>query len=291
VILPLLLALAAVSTEAPPYHVVHPASLSREAEQIAGSIPVVVEKLSRALNAPVLPPSTLYLVSRDSTELAGEAGDAMPEWAAGVAMPWSHTVIIRADRVGSWRQRELTGVLAHETAHMLMAAAAGAGADLMPPWFREGVASNLARDGEWLDFFYLWVSPIPSSGRPLDDLSAGFSAGASPVMTRAAYAGSYSFVRHALDVHSATLPGRVLEGLRAGLDFEAAWRAAAGMPLSEDESAWSASIRGRTRWAAILTSSATLWLIITLLVLLAWLIKKRRGSRVMEGWTEEDPFE
>lgn len=287
----LLLALAPITIEAPPYRIVHPASLAREARQAADAVPTVIAKLASALDAPPLPAESLYLVSRDSAGLAGEAAGLMPEWAAGIALPRAHTVIIRADRVGAWRQRELVGVLAHETAHMLMAEAAGPGVDQMPAWFAEGVAANLARDGEWLDFFYLWVSSVPSSSQPLEELSAGFSRGAAPASVRAGYAGAYSFVRYALDAHSPALPARVLAGLRRGLDFETAWRAAAGAALSADESAWSASIRGRTRWAAILTSTATLWLLITLMVLIAWLIKRRRGTRVMEAWTEEDPLE
>lgn len=296
----LLLALAAATgssstgsstTEAPPFHIVHPESLARQAGQVAAAAPAVLESLTRSLGAPPLPPTTLYLISPDSLELGGPDAGAMPDWAAGIALPSEDTVIIRVDRVGAWRQRQLIGVLAHETAHLLMYRAAGPGAASMPGWFREGVAANLARDGEWLDFFYLWVSSIPSSPRPLADLSAGFGSGASPVMVRAAYAGSYSFVRHQMQAHSPALAARVLAGLRQGLEFDAAWSAATGASLAAAESAWAASIRGRSRWAAILTSAGTLWAVVTLMVVVAWLVKKRRGARVMERWEQEDPFE
>jgi len=290
----LLLAAPAPATagiDAPPYRIIHPPELSREAGEVASAVPVVVQRLSAALQAPPPHPATLYLVTYGSASMAGGLEQAMPEWAAGIAMPSEHVVILRADRVGSWRQRQLIGVLAHETAHLLMHEAAGAGAGSMPAWFREGVAANLARDGEWLDFIYLWVSPIPSSSHPLADLSFGFTDAASPVLVRAAYAGSYSFLRRVMADHGAALPARVLAGLREGRTFDEAWSAAAGAPLAADEAAWSASIRGRGRWAALLTSSSALWVALTLLVVLAWLIKRRRGARVMDRWSREEPWE
>ncbi|HEY3174534.1 MAG TPA: hypothetical protein VGK94_02100 [Candidatus Polarisedimenticolia bacterium] len=281
-----------VELSAPPCTIVHPASLSREAGLAAAALPSILDRLSRRLEAPPLPACRFYLVTQAelSDEDVEDASSAMPDWAAGIALPDIGTVVIRADRVGSWRQRELTGVLAHEAAHLLMAAAAGEGADRMPGWFREGVAANLARDGEWLDFFYLWVSPIPSSERPLSELEGFFRAEDQPVLVKAAYSGAFSFLRFVMAKHSSALPAGVLRGLRRGLDFENAWSEAADGPLSRDEREWSEQVRGGTRWAAIITSSATLWLAITLMVLLAWLLKRRRSARVLERWSEEDPY-
>jgi hypothetical protein len=208
-----------------------------------------------------------------------------------VALPREHRILIWPDRIGRYTQRHLLSVVSHETAHLITYRAAGDGADLMPLWFREGVASNLAREGEWLDFFYLWASPISSSDRPLDELSASFGAAGSSLLTRAAYAGSFSFVRFIEERHSPSLPSSVLAGLREGLDFGTAYRRAAGVSLRQDERDWASTIRGRTRWVAIITSSFTLWVTITLLATIAYLRKRRRALRTMERWTEEDPFD
>lgn len=277
--------------QTPPCVIIHEPGLSAEAARLSAAAPAIAERLSRQIGGAPPPDCRLYLVTRldQGDEDLADAGSVMPEWAAGIALPDMGAIVIRADRVGSWRQRELTGVFAHELAHLLMHAAAGEGGDRMPAWFKEGVASNLARDGEWLDFFNLWVSPIPSSDHPLTEVGDGFSS-QYPVMLKAAYAGSYAFLRFEMDRHSAALPGRVMACLREGLDFNRAWLESAGVSLEQSEEAWGAEIRGKTRWAAILTSTATLWLAITMLVLLAWLLKKRRAARVLERWDQEDPF-
>ena len=278
-------------TDAPPCVIVHEPELSAEATRLAAASPAIIDRLTRQIGAPPMADCRLFLITRFDLgdEDLAEAGTVMPDWAAGIALPDMGAMVIRADRVGAWRQRELTGVFAHEMAHLLMFSAAGVGADRMPSWFKEGVAANFARDGEWLDFFNLWVSPIPSADHPLTEVGHAFSS-QYPVMLKGAYAGSYSFVRFAMDRHSAALPARVMACLREGLDFDRAWLEAAGVSLADTENSWSSEIRGKTRWAAILTSTATLWLAITMLVLLAWLLKKRRAARMIERWEQEDPF-
>jgi len=275
--------------QAAPFRIVYPLPLAAEARSLAAAVPGTVERLSSALGAPPLPDATLYLLADDDGRDVPHAG-LMPDWAAGIAIPGAETTIIRVDRVGPYGQRQLLGVLAHETAHLLMARAAGRGASLMPAWFEEGVSSNLARDGEWMEFLYLWLSPVAASGRPLATLEGCFGSMDNPALRRAAYAGSYSFVRFAMGRHDAGLPARVLAGLASGHDFERSWGLAAMTSLADDERAWSASIRGSRRWFAILTSSFALWIAITLLLLVAYRIKRSRSRRILEGWQEEDPF-
>jgi hypothetical protein len=276
----------------PPYTLRHDPSLSSEAARVAESIPSTVARVEGALEATMAPSSLYLLGSRDrpisADESLGAILSAMPDWAAGVALPQLRTVIMRVDRVGVYGQRQLTGVLAHETVHLLMAEAAGPGA-VMPRWFREGVASNLARDGEWLDFIYLWLSPVAASRHPLSALEASFDDSDSRASRHAAYAGSYSFVRFLIERHSDRFPARVLSELRAGHDFRTAYHRATGTALYLDEADWSTATRGGRRWMAILTSSFTLWTVITLLFLLAYQAKRRRARRLMEGWQEDDP--
>jgi hypothetical protein len=285
---------------APPYKILFPPSLSGDAAQIAAATPATVERLTREMESPPLTPATLLLVTGQASEDREEAPPdeplpvmppSAPDWAAGLAMPEEHMVFIREDRVGRYAQRRLESVLAHETAHLIAYEAAGQGAALMPRWFSEGAASSLAREGEWMDFFYLWLSPVASSPRPLADLTACFEDADSPVLVRAAYAGSFSFVRFVTARHSPRLIAEVLAGLREGLDFSEAYARAAGTTLELDERAWASSMRGRNRWVGLLTSSLALWTAITLLFLTAWIAKRRRGRVVMDRWGDEDEFE
>jgi hypothetical protein len=158
----------------------------------------------------------------------------------------------------------------------------------MPRWFREGVAGYIARDGEWLDFLHLWLSPAASSRHPLALIEDSFHGGGDETR-RAAYAGAFSFVGHIIERHGETSLGSVLARLREGRDFEQAWALATGSTLRDDEADWSAGMRGARRWTAILTSSATLWGVITALFLLAGGIRRARSRRIMREWDRLEP--
>ena len=290
-LLALMLPFAQGEVATSPCELEFPPSLSAEAERVAEAIPEILERQQRALGGVRLPDCRIHLVSGPFDMPDDLPAGRMPEWAAGTAWPSQRTIVIRPERVGRYTQRRLLSVLSHELAHLMTHAAAGQGAGLVPAWFREGVAANMAREGEWQDFFYLWVSPLASSNQPLAELSSYFSTTGSPVLIRAAYAGSFSFVGFIIRKHSVGLPSRVLAGLRNGLDFETAYARASGTSLKLDEEDWSASIRGRNRWVALLTSSITLWMAITLLATLAYLWKKRRSRRITERWQAEDPFD
>jgi hypothetical protein len=84
----------------------------------------------------------------------------------------------------------------------------------------------------------------------------------------------------------------VLEGVRSGLPFEAAFaRAAGGVTLREEESAWSQSLGGPLRWLAWASAEWTVWILMTALVLMAWLLQRLRTRRILKRWEEEDRFE
>ena len=281
--------------EALPYAIYYPAVLEREATLLASSAGETVESLRHALQVPPLGPTRLYVVSlRDAPGLTieglGSPSQLMPDWAAGVAFPQGGMVIIRVDRIGPYGQRQLQSIFAHETVHLLMGSsiAASGAPQSVPRWFREGVSSNLAHEGEWLDFVYLWISPVASSRRPLLALEEAFQSSKTPMMRRAAYAGSYSLVRFAIEKHGDDFPARILAGLRSGLTFDTAWARSSGTSYVLDAAEWSTATRGSRRWMAIVTSSFTLWTIISILFLLAYLAKRRRARRLLERWEEEE---
>lgn len=277
--------------EAPPFTIHAPADLAAEAASLAAILPGTLDRIQRALQAPPLPASSLYLIAGNATDdgLPAELGDAMPEWAAGIAIVSTRTAVIRIDRIGPYGQRRLENVLTHELAHLVMAEAAGAGRDAMPRWFREGVAGHIAHDGEWLDFLHLWLSPAASSRHPLAIIEASFEQADSETARRAAYAGSFAFIGHVVQNHTEAALARTLRGLSEGLDFEQAWARATAASLRKEEADWSAGTRGLRRWTAVLTSSVTLWGVITALFLLAGAARRVRTRRLMKEWDRLEP--
>ena len=103
-----------------------------------------------------------------------------------------------------------------------------------------------------------------------------------------AYAIAGSFVRDLLDRYGPEAPPRILEGGAHGLSFEDAFFTATGTTLvSAEDSFWSRQTFWY-RWVPVLTSSVTLWLLITLLALWAMRHRRRRDAAQRRVWEEED---
>ncbi|MGH9866707.1 MAG: hypothetical protein ACREAA_00880 [Candidatus Polarisedimenticolia bacterium] len=280
------LAAGLTATEAPPFTLYHAPGHAAEAKLVAERAPVMAEDLRRRLEAPPLPPSTLCLLDQDTSVAPASVCDsalAMPEWAAGIAVPSRHEIVVRLDRVGRYPHRQLLSVVAHETVHLLE------GDARTPPWFREGVAALMAHQGEWMDSLYLLGSPVASAAHPLDELGARFRTAGGTAEARVAYAGSFSFLTFLVRRHGDRLPARVLEDLRAGASFEEAFaHATGGVSLREEEQAWAESMNGPLRWLAVAGESWALWLMLALLMITGWLVKRRRTRRILARWEEQE---
>ncbi|HET6373942.1 MAG TPA: hypothetical protein VFG76_11585, partial [Candidatus Polarisedimenticolia bacterium] len=101
----LFLALAFAQTDlsqisSPPYTILSPPSMADEASRVAALVPAAVERARDGLQAPPLDSATLYLLPEGADDPPGAPAVPMPEWAAGIALPAAHIVIIRPQRVG-----------------------------------------------------------------------------------------------------------------------------------------------------------------------------------------------
>jgi hypothetical protein len=62
------------------------------------------------------------------------------------------------------------------------------------------------------------------------------------------------------------------------------------MSPEEWERRWRRSVTMRYRWIPALTSGGSLWLLISLLFVIAFLRKRRRSRAVLARWEEEERF-
>jgi hypothetical protein len=120
----------------------------------------------------------------------------------------------------------------------------------------------------------------------LAELDQRFTGGQSEV--NRAYAIAGSFVHDLFDRYGQDVAARILQGVSRGLSFPDAFRAATGDSLAAAESSFWDRQTFWYRWVPVLTSSVTLWMIVTLLAL--WAIKRRRArdAALRRIWDEED---
>lgn len=225
------------------------------------------------------PPIRVFLAPEGSG-----AAVAVPPWVAGYAYSDRGIVVLLPARTPTYPDSSFEDLLRHEVAHVLVARAAGNRP--LPRWFQEGMAMIAGLTWGLDDRTRLTMTLLADRQISLAELEERFQGGGGEV--HRAYAIAGAFVRHLLEQHGPDAPGRILAGVREGLSFEDAFLRATGETLGEAEASFWSDQSFWYRWIPILTSSALLWVLITLLFL--WAVRRRRArdAALRRMWEEEE---
>jgi hypothetical protein len=262
-----------------------PASLEPLAARLRSLDPAKLEGAARlvGLEDPG-PPIRVILAEEGSPPAAG-----VPPWVAGYALSERGIVVLLPARSPSYPDSSMDDLLRHEVAHVLIARASGSTSSeerRLPRWFHEGVAMIAGLSWGLDESSRLMWTLLRGNEVPLAEVERAF--GGSPAAVRAAYTASGAFVRDLLAEHGQEVVGEILDGVASGLPFDEAFRQATGMTLAAAEGEFWDRQTFWYRWVPFLTSSAVLWIAVTLLAL--WAMQRRRARDVarMARWAEEE---
>ena len=256
-----------------------------------------LEKLSPAELVPIMdllgldepgPPIRVQLAKEGSPEAR-----RAPSWAVAYAIGGAGLVVLIPSRVPSYPDHTLETVLRHEIAHVLIdrAARRSSGAPIrnrggVPRWFNEGLAIYGSRDWGFEDRARLTVATFRREGLALSDLDRRFHGGSHSAA--GAYALSAAFVRYLLDQHGPFVAARIFDQMTLGHAFDEAFRRAVGNTLAAEEAQFWRHLDIWNKWVPLLSSSTTLWMLITLLALWAFKRRRERDAELMAAWDEEE---
>jgi hypothetical protein len=207
----------------------------------------------------------------------------VPPWIAGFALDSPELVVVFPARSPGYPDTTLEDVLRHEITHVLIRRASGRG--VIPRWFNEGLAMSAERGWRFQDqsqlLYQLMIGPRTS----LDELDRLFEGDRSA--QNRAYALAGAFVRDLLQRQGARAPAEILMRVKQGSTFETAFVDVTGVTPAHAESEFWGRQRIWTTWVPIVTSSATVWIVVTLLAL--WAIRRRRqkNSEIEKRWEED----
>jgi hypothetical protein len=208
----------------------------------------------------------------------------VPPWISGYALSDQGLIVVMPQRVPNYPDSSLEDLLRHEVAHVLIARASGGRP--LPRWFHEGLAMIAGGSWGFDDRSRLTLALLADRPVSLAELEERFSGGQSE--TNRAYAIAGAFVRDLFERYGPEAAPRLLAGVSRGRSFEMAFREATGTTLTRAEEAFWSRQTFWYRWVPVLTSSITLWLLITMLAL--WAIRRRRARDAAQRliWEEED---
>ena len=227
----------------------------------------------------VAPGPIRLVVVPDARRLDSLTRGRAPRWGAGVALPGTRTIVLRADG-GDLRQ-----TLRHELGHLALHQRVPV---RVPLWFDEGYAGWAA--GEWERLGVLELNLAVAQGalpgfRVLDGALR-----ASETSADAAYALSYSAVSELARRNPSGSLTPLLERLAGGEDFESAVLATTGLTVDRFEEAWQRTIRHRYGLVTWLLAGGG-WLLVAVAVLGLVHLRRRadrpRREALDEGWVVE----
>jgi len=225
------------------------------------------------------PPIRVLLVPEGSA-----AARRAPRWGVAYAIGAAGLVVLIPRRVPVYPDATIEAVLRHEVAHVLIARAARRRP--VPRWFDEGLAMFAARGWGLEDRSRVLWATLRHGSSTLAQLDRRFHAG--PREAARAYAFSGAFVRFLLQEYGNDVAARILDGLAEDLSFSRAFRRATGTYLSDAEERFWRHLDFWDRWVPLATSTSTLWLVISMLALVAFRRRRARDAEMMARWREEE---
>ncbi len=274
------LALPAAAREAPELSFEAPTVLAPQVERLKKLDPAGLVTIMDLLGLDQPGPPITVQLAREGSPEARHA----PSWAVAYALGGAGLVVLIPSRVPGYPDHTLETVLRHEVAHVLIARAARRRG--VPRWFNEGLAIYGARDWGFEDRARLTLATVRRGGVALADLDQRFAGGRHSAA--GAYALSAAFVRFLLDQHGPFVASRIFDQLAQGHAFDLAFRRAVGNSLETEEIRFWRHLDIWNKWVPLLSSSTTLWLLITMLALWAFKRRRERDAEQLAAWDEEE---
>lgn len=234
--------------------------------------------------------SLVIRVGRDPEEMAALAPRAAPPppYAVGVAYPATGLVLLTLAAPETWERPAIPQVLTHELSHVALHRAVGGRP--VPRWLSEGLAIHQARERSFERMQTLWEATVRGTLIPLDELSRSFPS--QPHRVSVAYAQSADFVewlrrRGGDDRRFAELVSRI------GRDqpFESAVSLTWSAGIGQLEHEWRTGLGERFGTLPLLLGTGTVWVLIGVLVVIAWARRRRENRRTLGRWQSEEDAE
>ncbi len=240
------------------------------------------------LGPSVLSKATVRLApdAKAMRQLAPRSG-SYPSYAAGVAYSARDLILLTEQPVTPNSEHDVRTVLRHELAHLALADAAPGGD--IPLWFNEGLAVVLSGEDRWGRLRALWAATVTGDLLPFPSLERSFPQDTLAVPL--AYAQSADFVRYLSRRQDAGRFRLLLKRIARGEPFERAVANSYGEALPTLFVLWQDDAERRYTLLPMLLSGGMLWGLLSLLLVVAWLKKRRRQARTLARWAAQEAAE
>jgi Peptidase MA superfamily len=214
-------------------------------------------------------------------------GVRFPKYAAGVAVPSAHLVLLSDRPRYPGERHELVEIFKHELAHVALHDRLQGQA--APRWFDEGFAVFASGEAEVSRMQAMWSATLAKKLIPLGALDRRFPEDASTASV--AYAQAADIVRFLQRGDGLPRFRAIFSRIDKGESFSQALTDAYGTDLFSLETEWLEDAARRYTFWPILLSSSTIWVVAMALFGVAYVRRRSQAKEKMRVWAVEEARE
>ncbi len=211
------------------------------------------------------------------------------EWSIGVFYPNQNMILLLSPKAQKASRPDLHQIMAHELTHFILHTVTREKGTVLPTWLHEGLAMYEARQWNWHYRRIMAQTALTRSFLPLSDMTTGFPA--EKRLADRAYAQSISLIAYVINKYGVDDLHSMIKNLVEGRTPMDSFYNVFGLSIEEFEKNWHAYLRRRYTWVPFLTSSFTIWFLISILVLGIYMHKRRLAKNRMALWDIEDQID
>jgi hypothetical protein len=248
----------------------------------ADSVMAVSTSRLESLLGPIAIDSLDVFIVASQEKFDSLVGSALPDWGAGVAIPYRHRIVIKSPLILPG-EKSLGELVAHEFSHIALARSAGYRS--LPRWLDEGLAMYTSAEWSWDDNVAMGLAVVFGTSMTLNEIELlnrlpGDRA-------QVAYSESYLAVRYLLDTYGKSGFQLLLDNLRSGRRLDYAFTTATGADYNAFQQEFLTYLQGRYNIITLLFDSNLLWVLLALVIVLAFVLsrlRRRKRFREMEEY-------
>ncbi len=209
-------------------------------------------------------------------------------WAVGVAYPSLNLIIMKSPRAIKRGHIDLKKVFKHEFSHIALGRAFR-GREKVPRWLDEGLAMYESREWDLSRVSTMTRAVLSDSLIPLSEITSSFPQEAD--RAELAYSESFYLISFLISQYGKENFHRFIKEYSGGKGLKEVLMGVYGIRWEELEKRWRNYLKLRFSWIPIISSTTTLWFLVTLVFILGYL-RKRKASRLkLEEWEKEEEEE
>jgi hypothetical protein len=214
-----------------------------------------------------------------------QPGGKVPSWSSAVAYPSLNLIIIQSPKAINGKGIDLNKIFKHEFTHIALGKAFSKREEI-PLWLNEGLAMYESREWDFSRVSTITRAVLTDSLIPLSEITRLFPREANKA--ELAYSESFYLISFLISQYGKESFHRFLKEYSGGKGLKNVLRVVYGIKWEEFEEKWRHYLKLRFSWFPIVTSTTTLWFLVTIVFILAYIRKKKVTRLKFEQWEREE---